>query len=82
MDIICGPVGKCKNCNHYLFLKSGGKVEHFTRAYHSFGYSYTTERCYAGSCKCENPEINYETLSKRDLELVKIIQEKGVDQIG
>lgn len=46
----------CKNCGHWLYI-SGQTVEHFTRHYHSFGYPYTSVRCYADGCFCIKPEM-------------------------
>ena len=86
MPIVCGSIGKCKNCGHELFFKSTGEIHHFTRLYHPYGLPYTTIKCYfptkeknvfgqAKYCNCENPEVILEKLTECEKEIIRTIQE-------
>ena len=65
----------CKNCGHQIYYQFD-KWEHFTRAYRSNGFPYTTVRCFAPGdapiswyvnneqmtiCGCEKPEPHSST---------------------
>jgi len=49
----------CKNCGHAVYWQitsTPSRWEHHTRKYKPYGFPYSTIKCYAGNCECENPE--------------------------